>query len=74
MRRGFAYALYLNREDSFSFDGLKHFVPNKFWFYLGADGFNQPFEGTLFNWNLRIGDGCFNVKPKSTIEIWPYEP
>ncbi|CAD8140693.1 unnamed protein product [Paramecium octaurelia] len=73
-RKGFAYALYLNREDSFQFNGLKHFVPNQFWFYLGADGFNQPFEGTMYNWNLHIGEGSFNIKPKSQIELWPYEP
>jgi hypothetical protein len=73
-RIAFAYALYTNREDSFQFNDLKHFVPNKFWFYLGADGINQPFEGGMFNWNLHIGDGSFTVKPKSLVELWPYEP
>lgn len=28
----------------------------------------------MFNWNLHIGDGAFNIKPKSQIELWPYEP
>lgn len=28
----------------------------------------------MFNWNLHIGDGAFTTKPRSLIELWPYEP
>jgi len=40
LRKAYCYALYINREDSGQYNELKHFVPNKFWFYLGNDGFN----------------------------------
>lgn len=74
-RKAFGYALYYTREDSAQYNDLKHFVPNKFWFYLGGgDKFNPGFEGTLYNWNLHLGDGAFSNKPKTFIEVWPYEP
>lgn len=38
LRKAICYTLFINREDSATYEGLKHFVPNKFWFYLGNDG------------------------------------
>lgn len=72
-RKAFAYTLYTKREDSNLFSGLKHFVPNKLWFYLGADGLNKQFEGAMFDWNLYFGDGAFTQKPRTLVKQMPYD-
>ena len=54
---------------------MKHFVINKFWVYIaGCDKITPGFEGTLYNWNVHLGEGSFTNKPKQFIEVWPYEP
>ena len=74
IKKAYAYTLYVNREEGNQYNDLKHYVPNKFWFYLAGDSFNQQFEGTMLNWNLNFGDGAFTNKPKTAISAWPYEP
>ena len=64
-RKAFGYTLYYTREDSAQFNDLKHFVINKFWVYIaGCDKFTPGFEGTLYNWNVHLGEGSFTNKPK----------
>lgn len=73
-RKAFAYTLFTNKENSYQFIDLKHFIPNKFWLYLASDKFYPTFDGVLYDWNLYLGDGAFTMKPRGFIEIWPYEP
>lgn len=37
-RKAYAFVRFYDREDSFKYEGVKHFIPNKFWLYLGNDG------------------------------------
>ena len=64
----------MKSEDSQLYSDIKHFVPNKFWFYLGNDKIYSQFEGWFFRWNLHFGQGSFNIKPQTFIDEWPYDP
>ena len=46
-KRAFAYTRFYDREDSYKYEGLKRFIPNHLWLYLGNDGIYQRFTGVM---------------------------